>query len=69
MDAGATPPLTGPVDRSLCPHPGKLTYSTKKATKQAIARLPGRQRRDELHAYRCECGFWHVGHKLRSRAA
>lgn len=64
MGIGDTPTLRGPTDRSLCPHPAKRTYATKRCAKRALARSTRRQGRDQLHAYRCACGFWHIGHKL-----
>lgn len=51
-----------------CPTPLKRFYSTKAAAKRALTRWPV-ARRDDLHAYRCGCGGFHLGHKLGRRAA
>lgn len=46
-----------------CPHPGKHTFETKAQAKRAIRKWPGIKNRDSLHAYKCGCGCFHVGHK------
>lgn len=41
----------------------KVRYITKQAAKTAVRRLQRRDRRvGRLHAYRCDAGFWHIGH-------
>lgn len=53
-------------DRTLCPHPEKVTYASKAAAKLALRRssLHGR---DSIHPYRCTCGSYHLGHKIGYR--
>jgi hypothetical protein len=53
----------GGVEVSLCPHPEKLWYSTKARAKLGLRRS-SMQNRAHVHVYRCECGGWHLGHKL-----
>lgn len=38
----------------------KVRYASKRRAKLAIRQFEGR--RGRLHAYRCEAGFWHIGH-------
>lgn len=51
---------------SVCPTPGKRCYKSKAFAKLVLRQTPLRNR-DAIHAYRCECGAWHLGHKLGSR--
>jgi hypothetical protein len=45
-----------------CPTPLKRWYHNKAAAKRAHRRIPS-QSRDAMHAYRCRCGGFHIGHK------
>lgn len=49
-----------------CPHPWKKAYPSKRRAKRALTRLL-HIRRGSIHAYRCTCGLWHLGHKPGSR--
>lgn len=51
---------------SACPTPGKRGYGTKARAKKMLRTIPSTNR-DSIHAYRCECGVWHLGHKPGSR--
>lgn len=44
-----------------CPRPDKRRYPNKREAKSAIRRSS--MGRVELHAYRCPCGGFHVGHR------
>lgn len=46
-----------------CSHPHKTAYWTKRKAKQALRGQRAFQR-DTIHAYRCVCGAYHLGHKL-----
>lgn len=47
-----------------CPHPYKRAYHTKKAAKRLYMRQRGRE---DCRVYRCECGAFHLGHRLSAR--
>lgn len=49
-----------------CPHPGKARYQTKKLAKTILARHQRCSNRGDMAAYRCVCGWWHLGHKKGS---
>lgn len=48
---------------SVCPNPSKVRFPTKKTAKSALRRHRGTPSRDTICAYRCACGWWHLGHK------
>jgi hypothetical protein len=49
--------------RSLCPTPRKKKYRSQRAAGMAITDVRDRIKdASDLHAYKCDCGFWHVGH-------
>lgn len=52
--------------KGRCPTPGKRGYGSKGRAKIALRRFPS-DNRDALHAYRCGCGLFHIGHKPGSR--
>jgi len=52
----------------VCPHPEKRWYATKSRAKLALRRQHSSiDSRDTIHAYRCLCGGFHLGHKLGYR--
>lgn len=57
-----------PAYLTACPHPEKFGYRTKGAAKRDLRRRRGMTKRDDLHAYRCRCGLFHIGHKRGTKA-
>lgn len=50
-----------------CPHPEKRWYATKALAKRALRKQRGvGDARSNIRAYRCACGGFHLGHKLRT---
>lgn len=49
-----------------CPHPEKRRYPTKQRAKQSLRRQGGIHGRDTIHAYRCGCGWFHLGHRRQA---
>lgn len=52
-----------------CPRPDKVRWMSKRGAKREIRRLVGKGGDINLNVYLCDCGWWHVGHKLRRAAA
>lgn len=50
-----------PIDRQECSHPHKLAFATKAKAKEFLRRSSLRQ--GEMHAYKCPCGLYHIGHR------
>jgi len=48
-----------------CPRPDKTRYENQGAVRGAIRRMSKRHKGQGLHPYRCSCGAWHVGRRLR----
>ena len=49
---------------TACPHPEKNWYASKAQAKRVLRGQRGVKGLDLLHAYRCVCGGFHLGHKL-----
>lgn len=51
---------------STCPTPTKIPHATKAdALKTLRAMYRTGNGNPDLHAYRCACGAWHLGHDVR----
>jgi hypothetical protein len=50
-----------------CPHPEKQAFVTKARAKTSLKRLRSVKDRNEFRAYRCPCGYFHLGHKRHRR--
>jgi hypothetical protein len=50
------------VNAGPCPRPDKRRYVTKAEAKRHISKS-ALAARATLHAYRCECGGFHIGHR------
>lgn len=50
----------------MCPHPEKKRYRGRKYAER-VARLRSEETNEPLHAYVCECGAWHIGHRRAER--
>lgn len=46
---------------TVCQTPLKIRYLSRREAKLARTRLKGRGKGQLLQAYRCDCGFWHLG--------
>lgn len=55
--------LVSPVP--LCPRPDKVRYKDEADALQRASRVGHIPGRPMLHAYRCECSFWHLSHMSR----
>jgi len=51
-------------DAPDCPYADKKSYESRALAELAIKRMP-RHKRTGLHAYRCRCGRYHLGRRLR----
>ncbi len=49
---------------SACPRPDKHPFPSRSIAMQIVKRTP-RHRRMGLTAYRCQCGAYHVGRRIR----
>lgn len=49
---------------STCPHPHKQSY-TSRAQALVVAKNTPRHKRVGLAPYRCQCGRWHLGRRIR----
>lgn len=45
----------------LCRRPDKSAYPTRRVAKRQAKRAAGRGI-GQMTEYRCECGYWHLGH-------
>ena len=52
-----------------CPTPSKRRYYSRREAKTARTSLAAKSSTDGLHAYRCDCGCWHLGHRPGTRTA
>lgn len=50
-----------------CPNPHKRGWATRKDAKWSVRSTKTKTGRSDIHAYLCECGVWHVGHKIGTR--
>lgn len=54
-------------EHAHCRRPEKDAYPTRRVAKRIARRLAGKGR--ALSAYRCDCGYYHLGHSTADERA